>query len=808
MCIEQLEINFDNLLEGKLTFLVGAGISVHTPARLPTGNEMMNAIIQASCNEDDIPSLKTLPGLRFELLIDVIRQTIDPQLSIIDYFSMCDKPNIYHFYLAEMIKKGHFVITTNFDYLLELALLQSNIPQQDIVPVITKNDYENFNDPEKLFRDGKKTVCKIHGSAKNLITNEETRSSLIATIESLGRNKEETSIFQVEPFKREFFENITSGHTLVILGYSGSDDFDIVPSLMSLRNVINLVWVNFNPELGVREKIFIVQKNANYSSPETNKIIGLLQGIKKSNCAARVYLVEANTPLLIERLIKRLGVSPDIKNEPFLLHPSTWIENHFGQIGTIDKNHITAKIYRYLSYYSKSIRILENIRFLVLNKMPLDQYELSYINNEIGQNYIQQGKYQDALHVLGLAVQNCQDFELKAGIYNNIGKIKFDLNEYEESLKFYEAALKIDEALDNVENQGIDFGNIGTVYDIQGDLKTALEYYKKALKISYSTNLWSRATRLNNVAHIYSQQGNYEEAMTYYLEGLAIVENLGDLARSSTYLDNVGTIYFKQGIFSTALRYYFEALSAAQKIGYLFEEVAALFNIASTYFSQGENEKSLDHLEQASVVAEKLCSPEWKTRIYSLIEIIKKGGDIQKHGEIYIEIPIGEIEERQRAAQETLKRIEKEDNKSGSPDENIEKWTQMGHAYLDSYQLDKALRAYEEAYKISQSLDNLDAIAMSLANMGNVYIETNDLDTALNLIKNAYKIYENAGNLTGMARQIGNMGVAFIRKDDPQKALRYFQDAYTMFTKIKGCSEEEKLFHNHIVNVKKLYHVK
>lgn len=44
-----------------------------------------------------------------------------------------------------MIKKGHFVMTTNFDFLIEYALLQSNIEKKDIIPVITKQDFENYN---------------------------------------------------------------------------------------------------------------------------------------------------------------------------------------------------------------------------------------------------------------------------------------------------------------------------------------------------------------------------------------------------------------------------------------------------------------------------------------------------------------------------------------------------------------------------------------------------------------------------------------------------------------------------------------
>lgn len=815
--MKHLKIKIENLLDNKLTFLVGAGCSANIPSCLPTGNEMIQAIIENACIDDEVPNLKTLEGLRFELLIDIIRNTIDPNLSIFDYFSICDKPNTFHFFLAEMIKEGHFVMTTNFDYLLELSLLQSNVPQEEIIPVITKSDFENFDNPQKLFKNGKKTVYKIHGSTKNIITNEETRQSLIATIEALGKNKEGISIFQIEPFKHELFKNITYDRNLILIGYSGTDDFDIIPSLKILRKIKNLVWINFKPELGANEKIFEIQENTNYSSQESMRIIDLLCDIKKSNCAERVFLVEGDTALLIKRLVKKLEISPDIKNESFGIPLSNWIRNNFRQIGEIDKNHITAKIYHHLCSYSEAVRILEKIRFLILNKMPFNQYKLSSINNEIGSIYTQQGKYQEALNSLELALRNCSDWELKASIYNNIGQIKFNLNEYEESLKFYEATLEIDKILDNIENQGTSLNNIGTIYDKQGEFNNALKYYKKALDISYSTNMWSRATRLNNVANIYSKQGNYDEALGYYREALSIADKLGDLARKSTLLDNIGTIYFRQHDYSTALKYFLKALLVARRINYLFEEVAALFNIGHVYFVKGDNKESLTHLENAAVIAEKLDSPEWKAVIYSRIEIIKKGGtfelkskeeleQMKQHDKCYV--PVEEIEKKHISAQKTLRKLEKEDSHDGNPENQIKKLTEMGHAYLDSHQLNKALTAYNKAYEISYSINDEDTIATSMANIGNVYIEMNELEKASEFISRAHKLYSKIENYAGMARQIGNMGVIYIRDNNPKEALKSFQKAYDMFKDSGNYPEEENLFYNHIKNVKRLYNVK
>jgi NAD-dependent SIR2 family protein deacetylase len=161
MKLTNLKITDLIIPDAKLTFLVGAGCSVDPPSCLPAGRAMMDAIIDYTCAESEIDKIKELKGLRFEQLIEIIRDRLDPNLKIIDFYGECDKPNNQHFFLAEMMKKGQFVLTTNFDFLIEYALQQSGIPDEDIIPVITKEDYLTFQDPYEQLKLGKKTSIKF-----------------------------------------------------------------------------------------------------------------------------------------------------------------------------------------------------------------------------------------------------------------------------------------------------------------------------------------------------------------------------------------------------------------------------------------------------------------------------------------------------------------------------------------------------------------------------------------------------------------------------------------------------------------------
>ena len=94
--LEISAIGIKNLLlsNNDLTFLVGAGCSVDVPSCLPAGRAMMEAIINYTCADSEIDKLLNLKDLRFEQLVEIVRDRIDPELKVIDYYTQCDKPNL------------------------------------------------------------------------------------------------------------------------------------------------------------------------------------------------------------------------------------------------------------------------------------------------------------------------------------------------------------------------------------------------------------------------------------------------------------------------------------------------------------------------------------------------------------------------------------------------------------------------------------------------------------------------------------------------------------------------------------------
>ena len=132
-------------LTDKLYFLVGSGISCNPPSCLPSENSFTKMLIKhlipkelvrgkevtflyiisefVDFNREEMRIDKDF--LRFEALMGII-QRFNPELQVLNIYTKYQTPNLNHYFLAEMVLKGHNVLTTNFDSLIEYTLLESD----------------------------------------------------------------------------------------------------------------------------------------------------------------------------------------------------------------------------------------------------------------------------------------------------------------------------------------------------------------------------------------------------------------------------------------------------------------------------------------------------------------------------------------------------------------------------------------------------------------------------------------------------------------------------------------------------------
>jgi len=227
-----------------LAILAGAGVSLDSPANLLAGWDFMDSVLSrilpVEIGEDFRRSLIQVPRgrsfrpgeyIRFETLMMALAQSgIDQDLHVLDCLDHCEQPNANHYILAELIRRGAVVMTTNFDRLIEIAYQRTMAPSAPPLRVVYE-DAEFQLDGAVMVP----TLWKLHGSLS--VSGQSTRASVQATIvqvlsPTMSRNK------------RKFVEAVIADRDLAIIGYSGSDDLDLVPILSDAPSERAMLWVN------------------------------------------------------------------------------------------------------------------------------------------------------------------------------------------------------------------------------------------------------------------------------------------------------------------------------------------------------------------------------------------------------------------------------------------------------------------------------------------------------------------------------------------------------------------------------------
>lgn len=718
--------SFKSLIEGeKLTFLVGAGCSVESPSCLPTGQEFMKSIVKFSCSENEnnkIINLIEQKKIRFEALIEIFRDKLDKDLKIIDFFGLCDKPNIQHFYLAEMIKQGHFVITTNFDFLIEHALLKMGLPKEDIIPVITENDFQQYCKPYEFYNNRKQFIYKIHGSSQNLITYENTKSSLITTIQALGSNKQGLNVFQIEPFKRPLLENITKNQTLIAIGYSGNDDFDIIPTIKILKDLKKIIWIDHIQNDENKEKTFIVD---GIGSKKVNNIEKILIETKRANPNVPIYCIKTNTTRLVKSLVKK--VYP-IHLKKFDIKPLEWLKTKMIKPNKFQKYQIPYEIYYSISYLEDSLRIVNNL--------------------------------------LDLAKKS-NDIHWQAVALNNKGLILFDKGQLDESIKSHKKALLYAKKINDLTGISTSLNNIARIFEIRGDLDKALLYYKESLPIARILKGESvEASILNNIGLLFYKKGDYEKAIELYNKALRITENIGDLKGKIIRLNNLGSLYDEQGNFKMSLNYFQEALNIAEKLGDLNLIAVCLNSLGVYYHNKEEYSTAKSYYLRSLEIADRLGNIQGKITVLNNIgSILTKEKKFDKAIESF------------KQGIELAKRMG--DLRGQSMISN-----NIGKLYRKIGEIDKAFFHYFEALKINKELQNLPDIATNLHNIAFIYYKNKEYEKALNNFKEAFNINLQLKNSLGKANNLRGIGMTYIKLFDKESAIKNLMQALRLFKKL------------------------
>jgi len=228
----------------KMVLFVGAGIS--RDSGVPTFGELNEELIRSigggKLKEDECELLSKDIRLRPEVVLQIGVEELGSE--VIESLEMVlgYNPNYNHLFLAEALRQGNWVFTTNFDNLIEEACQQREIDLKDKVcyeesyftEFIEKYSLDKKSDPKNI--EGG-YLFKLHGTIEEEKEGKEKFRTIVVALNQVGQGLDKAK----EKVLKYFLEN----YDFCFMGYSCQDDFSVFPVLLNTESKKKVIWLDY-----------------------------------------------------------------------------------------------------------------------------------------------------------------------------------------------------------------------------------------------------------------------------------------------------------------------------------------------------------------------------------------------------------------------------------------------------------------------------------------------------------------------------------------------------------------------------------
>jgi hypothetical protein len=226
----------------RMVFFVGAGISV--PSGVPDFGSLNKEVIQTIANgeiEEDECSILAR-NIRPEIMYQIAMDELESGENVIHSLEMLEgyDPNYYHYFLAEALRQGNYVFTTNLDNLIEIVCRVRDVNVKDKICYGRNND-EDFKNylryiESKDISDG--YIFKLHGSIEEEKKGPDRYNTVQFAIRQVGKGLSDP--------KKEILEYFLKNFDFCFIGYSCRDDFSVFPVFSETKVDKDIFWFDYD----------------------------------------------------------------------------------------------------------------------------------------------------------------------------------------------------------------------------------------------------------------------------------------------------------------------------------------------------------------------------------------------------------------------------------------------------------------------------------------------------------------------------------------------------------------------------------
>ena len=519
-------------------FFLGSGVSLAPPTLFPTAQVLIPRLLSAVAPSkaafeqlnrlaDPNRASKRNAGdyIRFEVLLDIIRAHADPKLSFLNLVEIFNRPNPMHVLMAQRARQGDFVVTTNFDGLFERAIKAIGEKPISVCQLI---DFQHWHE---LVQRGSIPVFKLHGSYTRYDHDTERRSvsTVRATLEAITAG---TTEFLLPKVKREFLVSVTQGRGVIVAGYSGSDDLDIMPTFPRLK-ASSVLWIlHKDAASDSRDVTDEVRQRVLSSAPQS---LSAREAYFRSLLLAEphsVRIVEAHTPTFLSLLcgveLPSAPQATEFTEDSLASFLSQWQEEHLKE---------------------------KRIKYAIVGQlmMSLSRFQEAYTAFRNGM----------------ASVGKKADRTVRAHGCFLVSRAAAELGLRDQAQRWISMALESLPGATAPLTTALCLHQCGLVHYNSGNLTDALRWFRRVARFcAGKRKLETRlAYALHHVALVYQDRGEYRKAAALYSRSIRLSSRHGDPRFASFSFHQLGTLSYDRGRFGDAARYFSKSLRIASTLG-------------------------------------------------------------------------------------------------------------------------------------------------------------------------------------------------------------------------------------------------
>lgn len=283
-----------------------------------------------------------------------------------------------------------------------------------------------------------------------------------------------------------------------------------------------------------------------------------------------------------------------------------------------------------IGFYQKVLRIHKR------DPVQLKHLPLADIHEQLGACYRATGSFDMALEHYW-KILNDQSLipnapERLAGINRKIGNIYVRQGHYQQALEKFEEAFKILENIGNSKEMALILENTGWLEFRRGNIQEAEKLFNSCLEVAIEVeDQFNVAAASNRLAAVYGCQGNYQKAVAFHKRSLEIRLEISDRQGIAQSYNNLGCIFVDTGKFKQAHDCFEKALQRWDDVGNQFGVGIVSLNLGETSLAQEEVEQARYHFKLAYKIAEQVRGQELRAEaVRNLAETDLLSGRIQR----------------------------------------------------------------------------------------------------------------------------------------------------------------------------------